>query len=390
MIFSKLEMKLGFPLRRANTFVQELIRTFFRFSHFFIWFFLDPTKFKLIDKKKVKNILVVQDGAIGDIYIMIGAFNNIKKKYPHVHLFVLIPEAKRKFFKTPYVKVLDLETTKSMIKEGKFDAAVVINITYAYNLFKDLRKIPYVTCADYINIGGFFLKFPLFFTRYIFPKTTGHEYYAEGFKPFGIRVDKPEFYFTKEGEREAESFIKKHKISKGEKMVFCHVTVGGRMKAIKKGKIPTREWPVERWAELADKLVKKYGARVIFTGTKEDNQVIMESVNKIKSKSKMINAAGQLSIEGVVSLLRKGSLLVSVDTSMVHFGAQSGIPIVGLFGQYPLKQSHPWTDNKIILYHYEVCHACRKTYCPEDDPVCLKSISVEEVMGAASKFLNKK
>jgi ADP-heptose:LPS heptosyltransferase len=383
-------MKLGFPLRRANSFIQESIRNFFRFAHFFIWFLLDPSKFKLINTKKIKNILVIQEGAIGDTYILVGCLNNIKRKYPRVNLFVLTPEEKRKFIKAPYIKVLDIKKAKRMIKNRKFDAAVIISIPYSSNLFYDLIKIPYVTCADYINIGGFFKKRPFFFTRYIFPKTTGHEYYAEGFKPLGIKVDKPEFYFTKEGEKEAAKFIKKHKITKNEKMIFCHVAVGNRMKAIKEGKIPTRELLPERWAEVATELIKRYNARVIFTGTDEDSPIIMESIKKIKDQSKVINAAGKLSIEATASLLKKGDLLISVDTSMIHFGAQAGIPLVGLYGQFPLKHSHPWTDNKIILYHYEVCHACRNYYCFEGNPVCINAITSKEIISAADKFLSKK
>ena len=386
-------MKLGFGLRRIATEIFGLMRLSSSRLIYLIWLLFDFGKFKIIDNKKIKSILVVYAGATGDRYNSLGILNRLLKKFAYLKLYFLTAKKERESVKNPKIQIVDLEETKKLIDNNKIDAAVIFADTYNPELFdwefyKKFTKIPYRVGFAISGVASFFKVIPFSFTRRVYPnEKTAMRNHIILFEKLGFYFDREiEFYFTEEAEKNAKEFIKKNKIEEGEKVIFMHPTSKKSIDFLKKGKQTSKDWPYERWAELANNLIKKYNARIIFTGAPEENEIIEKIIPKINNSKKVINAAGKLSIEEIGSLLKRADLLICLDTAIGHIGGQVGVPVIVLLGGNPLN-CYPWTAKKMMLFHPEVCTNCRRSACPEGNNICMKTITVSEVFDAATKFL---
>jgi ADP-heptose:LPS heptosyltransferase len=225
----------------------------------------------------------------------------------------------------------------------------------------------------------------------VFQSTTyGKDVWFKLFQKLGIELeDRPSFYFTKQGKMQAKKFIKSNKIKNNEKLVFLHPGAGTIARAKKEKKIPSHEWPNKKWASLANKILRQKNIRIIFTGSVYERSMIKEIIYNIEKKHRVIDSSSKFSLEGIASLMKKGNVLVSVDTGMVHIGAQAGIHVVDLCGPFDPNLVQPWTTKKTMIFNSdpEICTKCRKYYCPEKNPICMNSISVEKVYKATELHL---
>jgi len=100
-----------------------------------------------------------------------------------------------------------------------------------------------------------------------------------------------------------------------------------------------REWPVGRWVALAEDLATdQYD--VVFTGAAHqrplNDSIIIEVKDSLRSRMK--NSAGS-SLRETLQLLAGATLVVSVDTGVMHMAAAAGVPLVALHGP---SSPHRW------------------------------------------------
>jgi ADP-heptose:LPS heptosyltransferase len=79
-----------------------------------------------------------------------------------------------------------------------------------------------------------------------------------------------------------------------------------------------RRWPVERFAELATRLLRKNVA-VLLTGAKDEQSLI--SVFRSTFRGKSVEASDLGSLEYTAALLQKCNLMISADTGIMHLAA---------------------------------------------------------------------
>lgn len=90
---------------------------------------------------------------------------------------------------------------------------------------------------------------------------------------------------------------------------------------------PLKQWPAERWAELAAHLSKQ-GLQVVWSGGKGEDTL----VKSIDPSQQYPSYAGQLDLPQLWHLIRHAALLVCPDTGIAHLGRITGTPTVTLFG----------------------------------------------------------
>ena len=381
-------MRVGYFNRRILIELENIVRRSINLLPYLFWLFLDPKKFTLIKKEEIKNILVTYSGATGDTYNVLGILNKIKTTYPETNLYYLTTEKNRKFVKNPEIKLINEERAVKLLKSKKIDTAVVLDLVYKEKLYPFLLKPKYVISNNFISISDFFKVPPVFSTRRIFPTNINDVLHQiRCFECLGLDINrKLDFYFPRDAEKFAEKFYKK-KINKNEKVIFMHVSGGKIVRCLKEKKVPSPIWPIENWAELANILMKKYKCKLILTGNDEEKSVVNQVYSKIINKTQAINLCGKTSLEQIASLLKRANLLITLDTSIAHIGGQVDVPVIDLIGSYDPRLGFPWTEKRVMLHHYEVCGGCRKYSCPEGNNICMKSISVKEVLKAVSSFL---
>ncbi|HVK72638.1 MAG TPA: glycosyltransferase family 9 protein [Kofleriaceae bacterium] len=92
-----------------------------------------------------------------------------------------------------------------------------------------------------------------------------------------------------------------------------------------------RKWPEERYAELADRLLREHPrARVVFIGAKSE-RVYVERVAGQVGSPRAFSTAGELSLRELLVLFAEATLVVSNDSGPMHLACLVDAPVVGLF-----------------------------------------------------------
>jgi ADP-heptose:LPS heptosyltransferase len=89
-----------------------------------------------------------------------------------------------------------------------------------------------------------------------------------------------------------------------------------------------QQWQPARWAELADELVHRHGAEIVFTGLARERDYVERTRAAMSSAS--VSFAGRTTLGQLAALLRRSSLCVTVDSAAYELAQAVGVPTVVL------------------------------------------------------------
>lgn len=137
-------------------------------------------------------------------------------------------------------------------------------------------------------------------------------------------------------------------------------------------------WPAEKYAELADRLIRELKARIVIIGGPSELDYAERIVWRMKV-SGAINLAGKTSMGELIGLLDSTDLLVSNDTGPAHIAAALGTPVLTIFGPTNEFETAP-TGPKAEMIRAEgiECERCMHRDCPIDHR-CMTRIEVGDV-----------
>jgi heptosyltransferase I len=104
---------------------------------------------------------------------------------------------------------------------------------------------------------------------------------------------------------------------------------------------PAKEWPAERYAELADRLHEELGARSVIVGGRSEREVAAAETVKRLAKHPPLDLL-EWDLRRLVFLLDATDVLVSPDTGPLHIGVALGTPSVALMGYTNPKRVGPY------------------------------------------------
>ena len=142
-----------------------------------------------------------------------------------------------------------------------------------------------------------------------------------------------------------------------------------------------KRWPVEYYAQLANKLCHK-GLQVWILGSKKD----YEAAAIISERNAAVNLCGKTRLEDSIDLLSVCKSAVTNDSGLMHIAAAVEIPIVALYGSSTPGYTPPLTDQAKIHYLALECSPCFKRECPLGHTNCLKNITVDDVFDSLNKI----
>ncbi|MDB5410898.1 MAG: glycosyl transferase family 9 [Rhodospirillales bacterium] len=147
-----------------------------------------------------------------------------------------------------------------------------------------------------------------------------------------------------------------------------------------------REWPLDRWTALGRRLTDM-GHTVVTTGGDSDAMKASELVHSIGRSS--ISLAGQLRLSETAALLEGASLLVTVNTGIMHIGAAVDVPMIALHGPTNPRRWGPLADTAIVLGgDGPDCGYLHLGFeYPADPPACMERITVDRVIDSVHKLL---
>jgi ADP-heptose:LPS heptosyltransferase len=149
----------------------------------------------------------------------------------------------------------------------------------------------------------------------------------------------------------------------------------------------SKHWSVKAWAELADLLMERAGASVVFAGSPDDIPYIQRITDRMKRSA--LVAAGRMTLADAIALLESCSVYVGVDSGPMHMAAFAGVPVVALFGPTDPAKVGPYGPGHKVIQRTDLdCLACRKRKC--ENRKCLEEITACEVFDETTRLLGWK
>lgn len=126
---------------------------------------------------------------------------------------------------------------------------------------------------------------------------------------------------------------------------------------------PSRRWPPDRYAEVADALTER-GLRVVLTGVPAERHIA--GAVRARSRSPLLDLTGETSLGGYALLLRNAALVVCNDTGTAHLAAAVGTPSVTVFlAGDPVRWAYQDAQHRIARVAVG-CNPCPHLTCPID------------------------
>ncbi|MCX5699501.1 MAG: lipopolysaccharide heptosyltransferase II [Candidatus Omnitrophica bacterium] len=338
-----------------------------------------------------RRILIARTDRLGDVLLSTPVIKALRQKFPQAYISMLV---------SPYTKdVLDgnpaldeiITFDKDVKNKGwlaglkfamglrkkKFDLAIVLHPVTRVHLLIFLAGIP--------KRLGYDRKFGFLFTHRIkHTKQCGQKHESEFaldlIRYLGIEpVDKTLFMPVKqESEKWVKVLFSQAGIKDSDKLLIIHPTAS----------CPSRIWPAERFAEVADRLAQKYGFKVCIVSGLKDTQKVQEVIKNMRVQA--LNLAGKTSISQLASLLKRSQLFISTDSGPMHMASALGVPVITIFGRNQAGLSPrrwgPLGAKNRVLHKTVGCIICLAHNCQKDF-ACLKATTVKDVLGAAEEIL---
>jgi ADP-heptose:LPS heptosyltransferase len=307
-----------------------------------------------------RNLLVIDFGQLGDVVMSLPALRAIREKFPHARITVAAG--------TPSSQLVELSGYADEIiavdRVALRDGFIPLSIVRIWNVVKDIRRRDFDFVIDLhsfseTNLMGFlsgaakrlFARRPgrsLDFLANFNPKPPVDrndpdqhlvDRYLDVLKPLGIaniaRV--PVMTPRVIDNREIDAMLKKAKAESGTPLVGLFPGAGH----------PGRAWPLDKWGELAEFLLRNDGVRpVVFIGP-EERAGAQQMRKSFPSAAIFLE---KLSIGELAAAQARLAVFVSNDTGPVHIAAAVGAPIVVLIGRLTPHAYIPIANSKRLIF----------------------------------------
>lgn len=328
-----------------------------------------------------RNILVIDFGQLGDVVMSLPALRAIRERFPHARLTAAVGK--------PGAEIVEMSGyTDAIIKidrVGLRDGFKPLSVLRIFNVVKEVRSRQFDFVIDLhsfseTNLLGFLSRAP----KRLFSRRPGRsldflanfkpppplddndpnrhlvERYLDVLLPLGIKNQPrtPRLVTTAEDDRGVDAMLRKPKADIGAPLVGLFPGAGH----------PGRCWPLGKYAQLADFLLRNDGVRpIVFFGPEERN--IVHQMRGLFPPSCII--LDQLSIRQLAAAQARLSVFVSNDTGPVHIAAAVGTPVVVLIDR-PTRHAYvPLAASQRLIFSQAI-----------------GAIDVEEVYAATRELLS--
>lgn len=313
-----------------------------------------------------KRILIIRQGAIGDVVHSTNVFRSIKEAYP---------EAKIDYASSKVPAEL-------LLNDSRLNRVIVLEdkkYSYLFKLAGELRKEKYDLVINLQPSLRFkFLAFMTFPKKIVTYKKTFKLHAVENFfrtaKKALKEIENPND-LKLEISKEIIDRVKED-IPQDKKIVILNTQVS----LTRQG----RKWSTKNYKDLALSILENYDCNILIAGSKEDESKVTVFEN-LHPNIKII--AGKYSIAESAAVFSLADVFISGDTGPLHIASAMGKPYcIGLYGAAPASRTGPWGINHFALSADLSCIPCNKRKCSineyseTDINPCMSAIKPEHVL----------
>jgi lipopolysaccharide heptosyltransferase II len=357
--------------------------------------FFSVNKFK---SKNPKKVLLIKFSGFGNIVLALPAIRAIRKKYPKSNIYFLTHSINKSIIeKDPAINKIITMDVDGTIK-------TLLNI---FKLFINIRKENFDAVIDFEQ----FSRFSALITFFSGAKTrVGFDTIGQGrdnlynlkvrynnlqhtsktFADIALSLEAQinfldrKIFITNTDRKNIDLLLKNNKILKNDLLVGIHPGCGSNN--------PKRKWPKENFAKLADFLIKDYNAKVFFTGSNAEVNLVKEVQALMRENS--FNFAGKINLRELSELISRCKLFISSDTGPLHLASAMNVPVISFFGPNTPVLYGPLGKKNLIFYKNFSCSPCTTNFNEKTSKCkhfkCITNIKFEEVKNKIknSKILN--
>ena len=336
---------------------------------------------------------MVRTDRIGDVILTLPVVAVLKERFPFSRVDMLVrPSTSELVADYPHVDEIVIDDERGihrglrgffrlgrLLGNQEYDTAILVRPTFRLALLLLWTGIP-------TRIGTGYRWYQFLFNRKIYEhrrQALRHEaeYNLNLLRPLGIEgtdlrldISVPSHVLEK-----AEERLRHCGVMKNDPLVILHPGSGGS----------ARDWPLPKFAQLGDTLMKELEAKVILTGSRDEVELVAEVKNRMTLKPLM--EIHDLDLKELAALIQRVDVFVSNSTGPMHIAAAVGTPVVALFP--PLVPCSPrrWgpvgPQHAVLQPKVPPCTTCCEDACQFFD--CMEGIEVDEVLAAVQDQLSQ-
>ncbi len=331
------------------------------------------------------RILITRSDRIGDLVLSTPVFSALRRQFPGAHLAALTFTENRQILEgNPSLNEVILYDKKGAqkhffgswklareIAKMKFDVVIHLHATNRMHLLTWMAGIPVRIGWDRRAAWALTHSFPDIKKE---GKKHEAEYNFDLLEPLGVKCpEKMELYFPVPA---------KAKHVAGNRLTAHGVFSGIPLVVLSPGaSCPSKRWPAERFAEVADAINASRPAAFAAVGSSADKPLI-EKIQK-HAKVKVRDFSGEFDLSALAAFFQLSSLVISNDSGPVHIAAAVGTPVVSIFGRRQPGLSptrwRPLGPQSSFVWKDVGCDPCLAHEC-QIHFLCLDAVSVEDVL----------
>jgi len=359
-------------------------------------------------KSLYKRILIIKLWAIGEVVLSTPIAKTVKENYPdsfitflvgkksenilenNIYIDKIISIDEKLFLNFKIFKIIDLIKN---IREMNFDILINVHHSILFSIFSLFLSIP--TRVGFNRSGEGITN-----TIKVKPQPNKHKIdeYLSLTEAMGMKISdkKPAVFLTDKDIVLAKKFLIKNNIRK-DKLLIGMMPTGSSDIASKKLSIDMRRkvWDIEYYIRLAQILISKMNAQIIFFGGKQELKFKDKIYDNLKNN--IIDSIGKLSLKEMGAVAKKCKFVVTNDSGPMHLLWSLDIPIIVIFGPTDPNICGQKKKKSIVIKSDLPCSPCFKYdkfpnfFQKCDNIKCMKDITPEKVWGQISTLtLNNK
>ncbi len=147
----------------------------------------------------------------------------------------------------------------------------------------------------------------------------------------------------------------------------------------------SKRWPVECWAELADRITDSHLGTCVLLGGPDERSL----ANRIAAAARtpIANLAGTTSLPELLAVIEQVDAVVCNDSGPMHLAAALDKPTVALFGPTNPARTGPYSPAARVLRIELDCSPCYRRACPLGHQRCLRDLGPQRVCEALAALL---
>jgi heptosyltransferase-2 len=345
---------------------------------------------KPIKPEHIQRLLIRSTNWIGDAVMTTPAIRAIRKRFPNSYVSLLAkPWVMPVFENSEHIDQLLIYDDKGRhkgifgkfrlardLKKYHFDAAILLQNAFEAALITFLSNIP-LRIGYNTDVRQLLLTHAVSCTNEI-KKKHQTDYYLDILRGIGIKEDNRALYLKldQKDRFRAEKILLEQRLSLGDKIIGINpgATYG-----------PAKQWPLDRYAHLADNIQAFTKGRVIIFGGPNDKD-LGEKISQ-EMHHCPIDLSGKTSLGEAMALIEKCDLFITNDSGLMHVAAALDVPLVAVFGSTNSVTTGPLSQNSRIVQVPLECSPCLRPECPKGHLNCMEQISVEIVFNVVKEML---